>query len=265
MPGKVVDIGSPKTVGPSGSLAIAVSRDGSRYLALSTGPNRDNKLIVKMMSYPDGKELCSFSADQNDPNAMLPFLFADNDKGVIACSEKGLAYIDLSSGRQTAIYMSKKLNFDDFAARRNYDQTILAGKDGVLTASGHFFPTGSQAKFDSLGNAWFRAGDGWTKIDRRGRQEVGSKPATLADDQSGVRGSIKLETRKDDLTYKGAHAFATSIWLVPNSDGAKSPAAFVAISPDYLSCGFVPGKNEIYIVSEQGTQVVPYKLTPKTK
>ncbi len=78
---------------------------------------------------------------------------------------------------------------------------------------------------------------------------------------------MHLRDTSTEMKYQGATAYVSCIWLsddraVPSTGNDSYRAALAFVGPDVSAYGFVPAKKLIYVVSSQGTYLIPYKVGP---
>lgn len=123
---------------------------------------------------------------------------------------------------------------------------------------------GSDVGFDQYGNAWAGSGKVWMRVDRTGGVETHSAPPRgLTSDQSRDRGSMHLRDTEREMTYQGSSAFVTCVWLthdrsVPPERGPNHRAALVYAGADVIAYGFIPGRELVYVVTQEGSFLVKW-------
>lgn len=157
--------------------------------------------------------------------------------------------------------------------------------DGEIAVAGgktHAIPYGSKCGFDMYGAAWFGKGKSWTRVDKTGEAKTfPEKPSYLTGDMSRDRGNLHLALTEREEVFKGARASVTCVWLY--SDQATPfqgiikgkgkdrivnfktsyRAAIVFAAVDLVECGFLPGRDMIYVVTGFGSYLVPFSAKPE--
>ena len=217
-------------------------------------------------------------------------MFGPDAKTLDINTDEGYIAWDYESGAKSkvegSLERSKMVDSLDPLGGWNFDRSILLqppnGHEGACMASAREsafkIEPHDQAGYDQYGNAWFGSARNWTEVDRKGNASKHvDHPAYLVPDQTKDRGSMHLRDTNTKMTYKGATAFVSCVWLsddraipipkrpgktVNQSDSYK--AALVFAGPDILTYGFLPSKNMVYVVSQSGNYLVPFSYGPSS-
>lgn len=249
---------------PQPAIGLAASRNGEMYAVAVLGPE-PKTYRVEVRNYGDVEPIVSYLLDQE--NALVPIMFSSTGD-LICTSKQGLRSLNVETGRSTSL---TKGGSDHWPSHRNFEHSIVVADQGkrslIVTETGKVLESSFFGGFDQYGRAWTKRNGLWTSIDRSGVVTSGFKSAPyLVLDQSEVRGAMRIDTKSIDQEHKGGTARVSVVWLVhegaiPTPDQKaiiKAAPAFVGL--DVYATGFVPGRNEIYIVSSMGTSLVPFEI-----
>lgn len=145
-------------------------------------------------------------------------------------------------------------------------QTNVPGRIVLSVAKSFEIPFGARCGFDEYGNAWFGDAGSWTRVDRDGTlSDRIAKSPYLTAGQLMDRGNLHLGKTEVRTSYQGADAYLTCVWIssdraIPRSKDDFHKAALVYAGPDLYYAAFVPGRNQVCIVSSDGWFMVPYTL-----
>jgi hypothetical protein len=292
-----------ETLGPvnlcEGLPPLAVSPDG-RYFAAARPLSKD-RAVVEIREYDTHALKLSWECKSNDD--LVPVMFDRSGKHVLLLSggdSRSLYSLDLATGLRTELPLSPVSLDGVYLGECNFDRSILslntssgpttgpayslwslrsvlqkkhnvarstqansACKSLILTSSGKVFQVAGDVLYDVYGDAWFRDGAGWCKVDREGRRTTErARPRYLVRDQTHERGSMRLVDEDTELEHRGAEAYIKTVWL-EDSRGIGCKAALVCSLPDIWAYGLVPGRRAVYAVTAAGSYIVPYTITKK--
>jgi hypothetical protein len=247
-------------------IPLAGSPDG-RFFAEARGLDQNEGEIL-IRAFDGGVTQRVVPATNDGP---VPLLFSRDGNRLIALrgeKDPQMVSIDVESGAEKPIgkWAGGTDNTDMFPGVRNADHTIVASdrakENVIVTAAGTSLRTPGKVQFDPYGNAWFKSGDGWSKVDKDGRLSAGANPPKgLVPDQTRLRGSLRLVEEKQEVKHKGATAYLSTIWL-ELTNGDKTDAGLVGFAPDLWAFGFVPGRDAVYLVTNNGSYLVPLEVKP---
>jgi len=273
---------------PHGTIPIGASPKGDRIALLCEAPDKSHQ-IVSVVETDSLRELGR--ADLPATSNSTPMFTQDGTELCLVLDEGFVAW-DFRTGRRrrldgepAQVPLEKFLTGGGWNADRsiaiatprktskrigskNVD-VIEPGQVAVGGSKVSEIMWGSEVGFDPYGNAWWGSGRVWTKVDRTGRVQTSSAPANwLTNDQSRDRGSMHLRDTESEMTYQGSSAYVSCVWLthdrsVPPERGKDHRAALVFAGSDLVTYGFVPGRDLVYIVTQQDSYLVNFVRTKR--
>lgn len=249
----------PTVLSPTGTYGVAATQDGRMLAVLVMVDDEHARLEVRDRETSAVKYTENFGAQEK----FMPLIFKD-DGTLLMSSQNELTALDLSTGQRAPVgKVTGQTRMPTFDTFRNYDHTIVASQNCVVTCTGKIFSGGVFMGFDSSGRAWTDQGKQFLCIDRNGTSRVGtSRPVGLTREQQLVRGSLKLSVQQHEFKYGGTSAYANAVWLTNGRGRLPDKSALVDVCPDVLTCGFVPGRDEVYVVTMTDTRFIPYRTLP---
>lgn len=282
LPTGTIQIHPPILIQPSSGFLSAMSSDGKRYAFARF--TKDKKGHAEVRVWGSDRVLWQ-SKDE-----AYPTIFTSNGKEVFVEMNRTVKLIDIESGIAKPSTATPLSLFSKSNAKRTIlavDPTEEVSNGQTTTHPGVILLCTGRAvsvadgtiQFDSAGKAWWKDKGRWKSVDEEGNVLEAPKPTGgLVPNQAVVRGSMSLVVRQREEHFRMAKAYLATIWITdlhampvkPGDDLAGqsqelsggiastgSQAALVLSCSDYLSCGFVPGRSEIYVVTGRGTYIVP--------
>lgn len=260
--GMELRIGQRRQIQPPGAKAYAASRDGSLMAVILKSKIPGNERLEVRRS--SGEVVKAFDI----PNTYEPLMFSLDNSKIYDVGRNG--WIDLNT-RQVVDGQGKGL--DIVESRRpflctNLDRTIMMDGRSIFTASGRAFHDVGRTLFDSYGFAWYRSRGIWTRVAADGKVKQGlPRPRSLVADQSHDRGSYHLVSQDQVFKRRGGTAYVSVVWLDRVGPAPRhrppSRSGVVYAGKDVLVYGFVPGRNEIFVVTYDDTELIPYSVVPE--
>lgn len=292
LPTGTIQIHPPILIQPSSGFLTAMSSDGKSYAFARF--TKDKK------GYAEVREWGSDRVLWQSKDEAYPTIFTSNGKGVFVEMNRTVKLIDIESGiarpsSATPLSLFSKSNAKHTILAVDPTKEVSNGQTTthpgvIMLCTGRVVSVaGGTVQFDSTGRAWRKEKGRWKCVDELGNVSDAPKPSGgLVPNQAVVRGSMSLVVRQREERFRKAKAYLATIWITdlqampvePGDDLAGqskdlaggiastgSQAALVLSCGDFLSCGFVPGRNEIYVVTGRGTYIVPYTrpMTPAAK
>jgi hypothetical protein len=258
-------VGSPEFLGPAGAIGIAASSNGKLFAVAV--PNVEGQSMRFEVREWETRHVMYEFVETSTSDAVMPLMFGSQESTLICASSKAVWSVDMKTGARTQLFTGQ---MQSLGATRNYDHSILVcGCDqqryAVISASGKVLTTPTKPRFDAFGSAWWAEKDSISKMDRSGQISEGLMKSPYAvEDQSTVRGPMTLSHKELEQKFEGATAYISTIWIshqgavLEPGQRAINRAALVTAQPDVYAYGFVPGRNAVYVVSAQGTMIVPF-------
>ncbi|MBA3725310.1 MAG: hypothetical protein H0W86_02395 [Armatimonadetes bacterium] len=243
---------------PIGAMPLAFSADGERMI-LGHGLTSD-RATVEVRNVDTDEVLYT----QRPLKDSYPAMFRHDLLALYCVAPDAIIEMSLETGETRKLIEVEK----PAAISHNFDQTITVfwSEQGfmALNSQGEILRSSRQPLFDQYGDAWTRAKDGWTKLGRSGRPvSQQSRPAYLVEDQSLLRGRMKLFTDQKDFERRGATAYISTIWLDHARARGSSRSALVFAGPDVNEMGFVPRRDMVWVASADGGYLVSWKMGAK--
>ncbi|MCW5941184.1 MAG: hypothetical protein KIS66_03070 [Fimbriimonadaceae bacterium] len=271
----IVETGTPDALGSGGpAFGALFSHDGETIGTVRYSPNGNEAEFV-VWDRASGTERLRYRFGEQD---WTPALFSADGRSVFfAGSFDGrptVRRIPLDGQAHRAPEGEAKP--EGTVVRLDGNGTVALLDDTILTADGRLTPLRGDATdlgYDRDGHIWVRA-RGWRRIEPTGKTFVGDPPKGLDAEPGRRRPGLRLTSQGTTLEHLGASAFATAVWL---EDEANRPsprktarddqphAALVYLGPDVTSFSFVPNRNEVLVVTQTGSFVVPYTTKPPAK
>lgn len=268
---------------PHGTIPIAATRRGDRIALLSEGPTKGEQSI-SVIDTDTLRELGRVDVPETS-NSTPMFTRAGSELCLVL--EEGLVAWNYQTGSRrkldgtpAEVPLEKILSGGGWNVDRSIaiasprmESKRVGKKDVEVPVAGQVAVEGrkvcevmwgSEAGFDSYGNAWSGAGGVWMKVDRNGKVETNATaPKGLTPDQSRDRGSMHLRDTQREMNYQGSSAYVTCVWLthdrsVAPERGPNHRAALVYAGADVIAYGFVPGRELVYVVTQEGSFLVKW-------
>ncbi len=268
---------------PDDVVPIAASRTGDRIALLAESPGGGETRVVVI----DTDTQSALGECRLPKDAKATPMFATDGRSLYVDQPEGYVSWNFTTGVKTGV-SAKRPDISAFGLMGevgwNSDRSIgiarptqgTDSKGARLTEPGHIavdgrnvadIPFGSSWGFDSYGHAWYGSGKTWFKVSRAGLIEKGNQPGWLVRDQTRDRGAMHLRDTEQEMAYAGSSAFITCVWLthdrfVATGRGPQHRAALAYAGPDVITYGFLPGRDMVYVVTQTGSLLVPWKLSP---
>jgi hypothetical protein len=253
-------------------LGLVGSSNGLYYTKSAFVDERHGRIDI--CEYRGHRVIRSFSVDENGP---IPVMFDRNAENLYAISSTGgesansqskrreetLLKINIATGEKTSLQSWSDEKGNLILGAKNYNHSIVGDSGLLMTRNGVVHSISSEATFDTYGNAWFKEAGRWVKLTPDGVKTFETKPPEgRVKDQTHQRGSMRLVEQQTTLKHKGAEAYVSTIWL-EHGRAKGNDSAVVESCLDMRAFGFVPGRKEIYLVTDQGVDLVEYKAKDK--
>lgn len=261
-------VGNSRQLCPADVLPVAGSSDGE-LVALMAKEADIEEARIEIRQLESGNLQGTISLGRGDD--FLPLLFSKDKRYLIGAVRDVVFRLDIASGKRERTGVVPTVKKDETSLfsfplpyPTNSDRSIIGLGTAYVLADGKVVATGSrngESLFDPSGNAWYRKGEGWMRIDRAGAVAPFLKrPSYLVVDQGAERGPMKLTQQRVERKFKGGEALVDLIWLECKGAVGDARAALVFAGPDVQAYGFVPNKSEVYVVSEGGSFIVPIEF-----
>lgn len=278
-------IGTPRQLQPPGAMPTAASSDGKVLCVLTAGlaslgsPGSDDKGRVRLevRDFDSQKVLRYFEWTQKE--AFWPFMVSRDHAALFGCvmnerRNNEILKLNLASGKMKMVFKKPSRLRGGWGhsigvEAYSVDHSILFFDDGIyLTHTGKVVQVGEDVHrswFDMYGNAWFQSKGVWHRLVKDGEVSVKAKrPETLYVDQIDQRGGMRLYMDSAERKRKGGEALLDLVWIEHKGARGKEKAALAFAGADVLASGFLPGRNEVVVVTgHDGTYFVPFSVKSK--
>jgi hypothetical protein len=248
-------LGAATQVAPAGTFPVAFSSDGQRILTVAE--LSPDQIVGEIRSFKTNEQFASFTM----PNHAYPIMFSRDPSSVICVTENGVGVLDIDGGKVENRIAGG--NLTPIARNFNHTITVFSTEFGfaAINCVGAVIESRTQPMFDEYGNAWTN-GRNWTVLSKTDNFEGRNRrPAYLVKDQQKLLGSLQLVLDRRTIERNGANAEVGIVWL-DHGTGKAAKSAMVFSGADIYEAGFVPQRNSIWIVSADGSYLVPFTVDP---